>query len=127
MGIGHTLHKAIEELSQSITNANDLTDLTLKLDLLASELLRTPLVKERLGPERAAKLAGSEAEVSDVLHELGGQDFEDVARPAEELVEVISSSALEEVDDGVIEYAEGARKDLVAALTRVDELMKERG
>ena len=111
-----SLTAAIEELARPYETVDDLASTELKLDVVASELLRTEYAQQKLGEARIEELGSpfvTEAPV--VLREVGGPTFEPVAQLAANLIELLTPS-VSDLGSAELANAERQRSDLYRGL-----------
>jgi len=104
------LQRSLEELAQPIRTHDDIQNVSLKFDVLASELLTTPWVAKKLGAERLTEMISSETEVPEILSEIGDDQLTSLAKQTTELLDLSRSSLIDAIHDHEIADVDSARQ-----------------
>jgi len=114
------LRRAIEQLSQPFEAQEDVKVVSMKLDAIAANLLRSSYVTQKIGPDRTSELLASSPELSSVLFEIGGEAFVTAAACANDLLAISKSSLMDfgAAEEEVME-ANATREKLHDAFTNL--------
>ena len=107
------LTRTIEEFSLPYKTLEEAKTVSIKLEALVSNLLKTSFAERRLGPKRLEKLSSGTAEAPGILREIGGEPFERAAQLAEALLKITRASVLDiggSGNDEILDEANASRE-----------------
>jgi hypothetical protein len=107
------LTRAIGEFSRPYETLEEAKTVSIKLDALVSDLLKTSFAERRVGLKRLKKLSSGTTEAPGILREIGGEPFERAAQLAEALLEITRASVLDiggSGNDEILDEANASRE-----------------
>jgi hypothetical protein len=94
------LREAIDAFATPFADSSDASTTSIRLDVVASQLLQTRFAKDRVGPERIRDLSMvGLVSPTRVLREVGGSQFDEAASLADELLKIPLASVRIDLSD----------------------------
>src|SRR5262245_37448008 len=118
-----TLTRAIEEFSLPFETIEETKTMSIKLDALVSDLLKTSFAEQRVGPERLRKLSDGTSQVPAILREVGGEPFNRAAKLAELLLAISRAYVLDIGGSGINEILDEANTSREAFYKAFQDLL----